>query len=130
MDAQPHTIGCYALELVAMLADLRYCRIPADHRHDPFIMVMKWGARCAFNVGQNILGCPPSTLLSYRSKLWQNLSVLSCNISEIAHCIDTWEALNAKIVVNLDSPAVSLRQPQVSTDGCGFEARSPDNATA
>jgi hypothetical protein len=52
-----------------MLADLGYRGIPADHRHDPFIKVVKWGAWCAFDVGQNILGCPPSALL-ISSETW------------------------------------------------------------
>src|SRR6516164_2510274 len=113
-----------------MLADLGYRGIPADHRHDPSIKVVKWGAWCAFDVGQNILGCPPSALLCHRTKLWQSVSVRSRDISEVSDCIDAREVLHAKIRLNLDSPAVSLRQPRV-TGGCrGVEACCPNHATA
>ena len=130
MNAEPHAVGSHAFKLVAVLADLGYCGIPANHRHDPFIMVLKRGTRCAFNVGQNILGCQPPALLCYRAKLWQSVSVLSRDVSEVADGIDTWEALNAKIVLNLDSPTASLWQPQVTSDRRGLETRSPDHATA
>src|SRR5215469_1383914 len=67
MHAEPHAVRSHALKLVAMLANLGYRRIPANHRHDAFIMVVKRRTWCACNVGQNILGCPFSTLLCYRS---------------------------------------------------------------
>src|SRR6516162_9548967 len=113
-----------------MLPDLGYRGIPADHRHNPSIKVVKWGAWSAFDVGQNILGCPPSTLLCDRTKLWQSVPVFSRDTSEITDRVDTREVLDAKIVLNLDSSAASLRQPQVTCDRRGLEARSPDDATA
>src|SRR5215472_9120685 len=55
MSAEPHAVGSHAFKLVAMLADLGYCGIPANHRHDPFIMVVKWGTWSAFNIGRSHL---------------------------------------------------------------------------
>src|SRR6516164_2036086 len=112
-----------------MLPDLGYRGIPADHRHNPSIKVVKWGAWSAFDVGQNILGCPPSTLLCDRTKLWQSVPVFSCDTSEVTDCVDTREALHTKIRLNLDSPAVSLRQARVTGDRRGLESCCPDHAT-
>src|SRR5262249_25055426 len=86
--------------------------------------------RCAFNIRQDILGCPLSALLCYRTELWQSVSIISFDIREVTDCIDSREAPNTEIELNLDSPAVSLRQPQVTGDRCCLEARSPDHATA
>jgi len=113
VDAEPHAIGGHAFKLVAMLADLGYRGIPSNHRHDPFVMVEKWGTGRACNIGQNVRGCPPSALLCYRTKLRQSVSIFSGDISEVADRVDTREALDAKIVVNLDSPAGSLHNPEL-----------------
>jgi len=130
MDAEPHAVGSHTLKLVTMLADLGYRGIPANHRHDPFIKVAKWRTGCAFNVGQNILACPPSALLCYRTKLRQSVSVFSRDIREVSDCVDTRAALDAKIRLNFDSPAVPLWQSRVPGDGRGLEACSPDHATS
>src|SRR5215469_10559558 len=113
-----------------MLPDLCYRGIPADHRHNPSIKVVKWGAWSAFDVGQNILGCPPSALLCYRTKLWQSVSVFSRDIGEVSDCIDAREVLHAKIRLNLDSPAASLREPRATGDRRGLEASCPNHAAA
>src|SRR5215831_4628091 len=126
MDAEPHTVGCHAFKFVAMLADLGYRGIPTNHRHDPFIMVVKWGPRCAFDIGQNIPSCPSSSLLRNRSKLGQSFSVLSSDVSEVSDRIDAREALDAEIVLDLDSSAATLRQAQITGDRRSLESCSPD----
>ena len=61
MDAEPHAVGSHALKLVAMLADLGYRGIPANHHHDPLIMVVKSGMDYGSTSTSGICGRSPAS---------------------------------------------------------------------
>src|SRR5271155_3617 len=128
MNTQPHAVGNDAFELVTMLTDFGDGGILPDHRHDAFVAVVECGTRLARDIGKDVPGRPASTLLCHGTELRQGILIRSQDMREVAQRIDAREALDAEIVLYVDSAAATLRQSGAECHGRRLETRAPDCA--